>query len=663
MRSVTGMAVVRKWWRWSLLGLCASGLAACGGSGGSGAVPAPASATSLAAKIGVGDTVYSVVKLGAGEIAQLPVINASNQVAFSLNGPDGIRAWFFDGATVRDLGTLGGAEAYAAALNAAGQVAGFSGNASGNTHAFRWSQGAGMVDLGTLPGAAGSAGLGINTQGQVAGYSDAPLQPLQAFVWSESAGMLDLGRLATGSAVAQAINDSGTAAGYSDAADGNAHGFVWSAAAGMLDLGTLGSIDSYATLINNAGQVAGYSAIDDANGVNYHGFVWDPASGMVDIGTLSGLGSAALAMNAAGQVAGVSDKDAMFQHAVWWSGKDGLVDLGTLGGTVSRALGINRDGVVVGFSSTPAGQDAYHAFVWNKAQGMVDLNTLLRNAPAGLVVTEGLAISDSGAIVANSNAGLVLLKPGAGGSDAPVVGPITPGGPVVAGTRAAFAADFTDQNRADTHTATWSWGDTCTHTAGTVTESDGAGTASGDHLFCSTGVYPVALTVTDNTGLGTTVARDVVVVAPSGAAVAGGGWFLSPQGAYRKQRMHAGRASFGFVSAAATTGAGPMTLKFHVAGLDFRSAGYDSLSVAGTRAQYEGSGTINGKGSYRFLLTAVDGSTSKAVRDSRLRLKVWHFDARTKGEVVDYDNQPATRTLAAAGDGSVIGGGSIVVRR
>jgi hypothetical protein len=235
---------------------------------------------------------------------------------------------------------------------------------------------------------------------------------------------------------------------------------------------------------------------------------------------------------------------------------------------------------------------------------------------------------------------------------------------VVAGTRTAFTAGFTDPNPADTHTAVWSRGDTCTQTAGSVTEKDGVGTVGGDHVFCYPGVYPVALTVTDSTGLSAKVARDVVVVPSSGAAVAGGGWFMSPQGAYRRQRLHAGRASFSFVSAATTPGAGPMTLKFHVADMDFRSTGYDTLSVAGTRAQYQGRGTLNGKGNYQFLLVAVDGSTSKAVRDSRYRLKLWHVDARSRAEVVDYDNQAAgTRTLAAGGDGSVIGGGGIVVRR
>ena len=509
MSSATGISFIQTRWRRVLLGLCATALLAATVT----AVDTPADST--AADAALGRATYRAVNLGAGQITVLPVINANSQVAFSLNGPGGYRAAFFNGASVLDIGTLGGVEAYAPALNNVGQVAGYSTNRSGNYHAFRWSQSAGMVDLGTLNGARASKGLGINDRGQVAGYSEPALEPIQAFVWSDGTGMLNLGRLGTGlgTATAEAINERGMATGSSDAPDGNAHGFAWTKAGGMVDIGTLGGIDSYAKFINNAGQVAGYSGVNNAAGFYYHGFVWSKPTGIIDIGTLRGLGSAALALNAAGQVAGVSDFDATYQHAIWWTRAGGMVDLGTLGGTSSRALGINKHGVVVGWSNTSAGQFVERAFLWTRALGLVDLNTRIRHAPAGLVATQALAISDTGAIVADSNAGLVLLKPGAKGTDAPVVGPIAPADPVAAGTRVAFSANFIDQNSADTHSAAWSWGRG--RTPGTVTENDGAGTVRGHHTFDAAGVYPVTLTVTDSTGLSVTVARDVEVVDPA----------------------------------------------------------------------------------------------------------------------------------------------------
>ena len=84
---------------------------------------------------------------------------------------------------------------------------------------------------------------------------------------------------------------------------------------------------------------------------------------------------------------------------------------------------------------------------------MIDLDRRIQNAPAGLALTSALAISDSGAIVADSTAGLVLLLPGAIGTDAPFVRPLPPGGPVIVGTTVAFAASFSDRNSSDRHGA------------------------------------------------------------------------------------------------------------------------------------------------------------------------------------------------------------------
>jgi hypothetical protein len=106
---------------------------------------------------------------------------------------------------------------------------------------------------------------------------------------------------------------------------------------------------------------------------------------------------------------------------------------------------------------------------------MIDLNTRIKHAPPGLVLTDAIAISDTAAIVADSNVGLVLLKSSAHGADAPVVGPVMPSDPVAVGMRIAFSASFTGQNSGDTHKAAWSWGDRCANSTGTVTESNGAG--------------------------------------------------------------------------------------------------------------------------------------------------------------------------------------------
>lgn len=139
---------------------------------------------------------------------------------------------------------------------------------------------------------------------------------------------------------------------------------------------------------------------------------------------------------------------------------------------------------------------------------MVDLNTRIPDAPAGLVLSQVFAIANNGEILAGSNAGLVLLKPGAG-TAFPVVGPISPTGPVAVGTSVVFAVHFTDANAGETHSATWSWADGSADTVGKIDEANGAGTASASHVFASAGVYPVFVTVTDSAGHGTTVSRNV----------------------------------------------------------------------------------------------------------------------------------------------------------
>src|SRR5690349_4118847 len=72
--------------------------------------------------------------------------------------------------SITDLGTVGGSSSGAKAVNASGQVTGYS-SASGNagTDVFRYSAGH-MSNLGTLGGNV-AIGNAINVSGQIAGYS------------------------------------------------------------------------------------------------------------------------------------------------------------------------------------------------------------------------------------------------------------------------------------------------------------------------------------------------------------------------------------------------------------------------------------------------------------------------------------------------------------
>ena len=81
-----------------------------------------------------------------------------------------------------DLGTLGGNESEASAMNASGKVTGRSlmtGDAS--SHAFLW-DGNSMQDLGTLGGTS-SFGLAINGSGRVGGQAQTGSLIDHAFLW------------------------------------------------------------------------------------------------------------------------------------------------------------------------------------------------------------------------------------------------------------------------------------------------------------------------------------------------------------------------------------------------------------------------------------------------------------------------------------------------
>ena len=218
---------------------------------------------------------------------------------------------------------------------------------------------------------------------------------------------------------------------------------------------------------------------------------------------------------------------------------------------------------------------------------------------------------------------------------------------------------FTDPGVNDTHTATWSFDGVTL--PGSVSEVNGVGSTSVVTSFSVAGVYSIRLTVTDNSGASASTSTVngtealIVVYDPSAGFVTGGGWINSPVGAYRPEPQLGGKATFGFVSKyakGANTPSGSTEFHLEATHFDFNSTSYQWLVVAGSKAQYKGTGEVNGVGGYGFILTAYDGNPD------RLRLKVWDG-----GGSIVYDNALGSSDDIDAANPQPLGGGQIIIRR
>jgi len=374
------------------------------------AQPVPASNAEEESRNGF-STAYRALKLGSGTIAAYPHINASGQVAYSLINGERTTGFFYDGAVIRNIGSLGGSIVYVNGLNDAGQIAGTSLDGHGVENAFVWSAGSGMLGLLGQPGVGRSYAMAINSRGIVTGsLSRQAGDAARPFRWSRADGMHDLGAMpgVPDPATGRLLNDAGLIAGVTTIDDEFTRVFVWTRANGMIDIDTLGSVESNPVAIGAGGEVAGNRLASHDDGGD-RPFLWTRAGGMVDLGIGRGSTAWVNAMTPGLHIAGGIGYPDGRQRAMWWTRQTGMRELGTLGGRTSMARAVNARGQIVGFAEDKLG--AMRAFVWSARGGMLDLNRLLRHAPSGLVLEHAMAINDSGAIVVASNRGLVLLKP------------------------------------------------------------------------------------------------------------------------------------------------------------------------------------------------------------------------------------------------------------
>jgi len=188
-----------------------------------------------------------------------------------------------------NLGTLAGGNSSAAfEINSSGMIAGDSFVSSGLVDATSWTD-KDIRNLGGLPKAIFTAGLDINDDNEIVGesvFSYGPPFKSRGFTWTQGAGMIDLGTLAGGvTSVANAINSSGIIVGQSDGSStgGHWHAVEWDASRKIHDLGTLpGGTYSIAFAINDSSVVVGYGNLSNNAA---HAVIWT-SSGKQDLNSL-----------------------------------------------------------------------------------------------------------------------------------------------------------------------------------------------------------------------------------------------------------------------------------------------------------------------------------------------------------------------------------------
>jgi probable HAF family extracellular repeat protein len=213
-------------------------------------------------------------------------------VASFMNGflPAGqqVRAFVWNGGPLRDLGTLGGNDAAAQAINERGDVGGLSytGTEINDTtglptvHPFVWRNGM-MQDLGSLGGtlstpgsfASGPFGKFLNNRGDVAGTSTLPGdETWHAFVWTNNR-VIEIGTFGGDNSEAFFMSDNGEVLGRAEVSlvPFVRHAFLWKNGR-MIDLGSPAPCTRSTALgMNSAGQVVGDTGActDDPNDPYY----------------------------------------------------------------------------------------------------------------------------------------------------------------------------------------------------------------------------------------------------------------------------------------------------------------------------------------------------------------------------------------------------------
>ncbi len=325
--------------------------------------------------------------------------------------------------SVADMGSLGGQESVAYAINNRGQLVG--GADTGvkgrdgefDTFVFLWSGGA-KRKISALPGRHYYA-TGINDRTEIVGaYSARPeggtyLPFLYMNGKIRLLGALPRSGGALAISAAQAVNDAGLIVGLS-----NGQAFAWSNGRMRGLPMPRGFVTTTAFAVNGRGEIVGSGVGPGGRAFRSHALLWR-GDAVTDLGTLPGYGDIeAHGINNAGQVVGWTNRrraggSPVFRAFLWQGSR--MRALGTLPGIDdTRASAINNRGEVVGrIVGRVARKGNERAVRWEG--GRISVLNALIPPNSGWVLEEALAVNDHGWIIGNGKhhgvAHAFLLRP------------------------------------------------------------------------------------------------------------------------------------------------------------------------------------------------------------------------------------------------------------
>ena len=252
------------------------------------------------------------------------------------------------------LGTLGGDDSFAFAINDSGVAVGRSETGVGTqTRPFRIEPGGMMESLGTLGGNTGSAN-DINANGVITGTASTGSFS-RAFLWTEGGGMMEIGGFAPGmSSTGNGINSAGHVAGSARNAADQERAFFWNGAGPLTPVGTIGTgTTSIATALNDSDTVVGFGGLEMFNST-FGAFVWTSGGGIEQLTELFTYETRAHDINNGGDIVGWSWINSMgVSRAVLWENAGPIVNLNDRidagsGWLLENATNINDAGQIVG---------------------------------------------------------------------------------------------------------------------------------------------------------------------------------------------------------------------------------------------------------------------------------------------------------------------------